>query len=189
MAQARAGRSANSQIQAVYITRILYTNLSSGKIGCLALTVDANLPRNFSWLKKSKIAGSARPVTEDELKALKEEGVQAIVSLTGTPLNPEVVSRLGFEYLHSHISGVPSVEQLDEIIKFVEEKNVQSKPVLVHCGEGKGRTGTVLAAYLVYHGLSADEAIRMVGGKRPGSIENLEQENAVREFEKLLKKR
>ena len=128
-------------------------------------------------------------MNEAELKAVKEQGVQAIVSLTGTPLSPNVVSRLGFEYLHSHISGAPSIEQLDHIIQFVERENAHSKPVLVHCGEGKGRTGTVLAAYLVYHGLSADEAIRMVREKRPGSIENLEQENAVREFEKHLKKR
>ena len=128
-------------------------------------------------------------MTEAELKAVKEQGVQAIVSLTGTPLSPNVVSRLGFEYLHSHISGAPSIEQLDHIIQFVERENAHSKPVLVHCGEGKGRTGTVLAAYLVYHGLSADEAIRMVREKRPGSIENLEQENAIREFEKHLKKR
>ena len=167
----------------------MYTNLSSGKIGCLALTVDANLPRNFSWLERNKIAGCARPETEGELKAARKQGVRAIVSLTGTPLSPDIVNRLGFDYLHSHISGAPSPKQLNEIIKFVEEKNAQSKPVLVHCREGKGRTGTVLAAYLVYHGLSADEAIRMVGGKRPGSIENLEQENAVREFKKLLKKR
>ena len=128
-------------------------------------------------------------MNEAELKAVKEQGVQAIVSLTGTPLSPNVVSRLGFQYLHSHISGAPSIEQLDHIIQFVERENAHSKPVLVHCGEGKGRTGTVLAAYLVYHGLSADEAIRMVREKRPGSIENLEQENAVREFEKHLKKR
>lgn len=147
------------------------------------MTVDANLPRNFSWLEKNKIAGCARPVTESELKAAKEQGVKAIVSLTGTPLNPDVVSRLGFEYLHSHISGAPSVEQLDEILKVIEEKNAQSKPVLVHCGEGKGRTGTVLAAYLVYHGLGADVAIRRVREKQPGSIESLEQENAIRKFE------
>jgi len=128
-------------------------------------------------------------MTEAELKAVKEEGVQAIISLTGTPLNPDIVSRIGFEYLHSHISGAPSIEQLDEIVKFVEQMNAQSKSVLVHCGEGKGRTGTVLAAYLVYHGLSADEAIRVVREKRPGSIENLEQENAIREFETHLKRR
>ena len=146
-------------------------------------------PRNFSWLEQGKVAGCARPETEAELEVVKQQGGRAIVSLTGTPLNPEVVNRLGFDYLHSHISGAPSVEQLDDILKFIEQKNTQSKPVLVHCGEGKGRTGTVLAAYLVHHGLSADEAIRVVREKRPGSIENLEQENVIHELEKHLKKR
>ncbi len=147
----------------------------------------AVLPRDFSWLEQAKVAGCARPETEAELKGVKYQGVRAIVSLTGTPLSPEVVKRLGFDYLHSHISGTPSTNQLNEIVRFIEKKNAASKPVLVHCGEGKGRTGTVLAAYLVYHGLGSDEAIKRVREKRPGSIENLEQENAVRQYEKRLR--
>ncbi len=145
------------------------------------------LPRNFSWLKQGRLAGCAKPETELELKAVKDEGVKAIVSLTGTPLNPDIVSRLGFDYLHTHISGAPTTNQLHEIISFIEEKNAQSRPVLVHCGEGIGRTGTVLAAYLVYHGLGADEAIKRVREKRPGSIENLDQENAVGQYERMLR--
>lgn len=148
---------------------------------------DSALPRNFSWLEKSKIAGCGRPETETELKAVKDQGIRAIVSLTGTPLNPEVVNRLGFEYLHFHLSGTPSVEQLDQIIGFIDQKNAESKPVLVHCGEGKGRTGTVLAAYLVSHGDGADDAIRIVRAKRPGSIETVEQENVIRELEIRMK--
>lgn len=146
------------------------------------------LPKNFSWLEQWKLGGCARPETEAELKGLKEQGIKAIISLTGTPLNPEIVNSLGSDYLHSHISGAPTANQLDEIIRFIVQKNAQSKPVLVHCGEGKGRTGTVLAAYLVFHGLAADEAIRRVREKRPGSIENLEQENAIRQFERVLRK-
>ena len=146
-----------------------------------------NLPRNFGWLDSSKLAGSGRPESESELKALKEEGIGAIVSLTGTPLNPDAVSRFGFEYLHSPLSETPTVEQLNQILRFVEQTNVVSKPVLVHCGEGKGRTGTVLAAYLISNGLGADEAIRVVRERRPGSIQTLEQEHVLHEFEKFTK--
>ena len=149
---------------------------------------NADLPKNFSWFEPSKLAACARPEAESELRAVKKQGVDAIVSLTGTPLIPSVVNRLGFEYLHSHISGTPSTLQLHDIIQFIEEENAKSKPVLVHCGEGKGRTGTVLAAYLVYRGIGADEAIKRVREKRPGSIESLDQENAVRMFERSLKK-
>ena len=133
------------------------------------------------------LAGCARPKSEAELHGLKREGVKAIVSLTGTPLYPDPLNRLGFEYLHSHISGAPSPIQLHEIIQFIDEQNAQSKPVVVHCAEGKGRTGTVLAAYLVYKGLSANNAIQKVREKRPGSIENLDQENAIRIFERTLR--
>ena len=145
------------------------------------------LPRNFGWLIKSKLAGCGRPETEAELRGLQRVGIRAIVSLTGTPLVPEPINRLGFDYMHSHISGAPSPAQLSEILDFIEARNTESKPVLVHCGEGKGRTGTVLAAYLVGKGATADEAIRNVREMRPGSIENLEQENAIRLFEKIVR--
>jgi atypical dual specificity phosphatase len=152
------------------------------------LTDKRDLPRNFGWLEDSKLAGGGKPESEAELKALKTEGIGAIVSLTGTPLNPEAVTRLGFEYLHAHMSGTPTVEQFAQILGFVEQKNAASKSVLVHCGEGIGRTGTVLAAYLISHGLGADEAIRMVREKRPGSVQTLEQERALHEYEKFVKR-
>jgi atypical dual specificity phosphatase len=145
------------------------------------------LPRNFGWLIEGKLAGCGRPGTEAEVRGLKSVGIKAIISLTGTPLPPDAISRYGFDFLHSHVSNVPSPLQLSEIIDFIEARNAESKPVLVHCGEGKGRTGTVLAAYLVRTGLQAEDAIRRVRTLRPGSIENMEQENVIRLFEKTLR--
>lgn len=146
----------------------------------------STLPRNFSWIESSVLAGCGRPESVAELEAAKREGVEAIVSLTGTPLSPEVIDRLGFAYLHSPLSAIPSIQQLTQIIQFIESQKSQSHPVLVHCGEGIGRTGTVLAAYLVYHGMRADDAIRVVREKRSGSVQTVEQENIVREFEKVV---
>ena len=145
---------------------------------------ETTLPKNFSWLIESRLAGCARPETESELRALCSVGIRAIVSLTGTPLNPEPVNALGFDYLHSHISGAPSPLQLSEIIEFIDARNAESKPVAVHCGEGKGRTGTVLAAYLVSKGVTADKAIERIRELRPGSIQTLEQENVIHLYEK-----
>jgi atypical dual specificity phosphatase len=143
------------------------------------------LPKNFSWLEASKLAGSARPESEAELKAVKEQGIRTIISLTGTPLIPDVVRRLGFDYLHSHMSSAPSTKQLQDLVEFIDSENSKAKAVMVHCGEGKGRTGTVLAAYLIKHGLTADDAIQLVREKRPESIQTVEQEVALRDLEKV----
>jgi atypical dual specificity phosphatase len=153
------------------------------------LSAHVTLPKNFSWLEQRKVAGSARPETESELAALKSEGITAIVSLTGTPLNPETVRKFGFDYLHAHISGAPSADELRHIVEFIQQQTNKTRAVLVHCGEGKRRTGTVLAAYLVYHGLSADEAVQSIRVTRPESIETPEQENSIREFEAALRNR
>jgi atypical dual specificity phosphatase len=147
------------------------------------------VPENFSWLDSFKLAGSARPYTEEEFEGLKERGIKVIVTLTEDPLNVELVGRLGFEYLHSPIVDfeAPSLNQLGEIVRFIDERVAESKPVLVHCAAGRGRTGTILAAYLVHHGASAEEAINQVKTTRPGSIEMPVQQDAVRLYAKTYR--
>jgi len=143
---------------------------------------------NFSWIDPCKLAGSARPESETDLESLKKLGIRAIVSLTEEPLDFDV-DRLGFDYLHSPITDfeAPSQDQLFKIIRFIEESISKSKPVLVHCAAGKGRTGLVLAAYLVRHGKRADDAINQVRALRPGSIEMPVQQDAVRLYAKNCK--
>lgn len=58
-----------------------------------------------------------------------------------------------------------------------------SQAVAVHCALGFGRTGTMLACYLVKErGLAAGDAIAEIRRLRPGSIETYEQEKAVFQF-------
>ena len=72
------------------------------------------------------------------------------------------------------------VEQALTMIHFYLEKNM---PVAVHCIAGLGRTGTILACYLVREGMSADKAITAIRRWRPGSIETLDQEAIIHEYE------
>jgi atypical dual specificity phosphatase len=62
---------------------------------------------------------------------------------------------------------------------------------MVHCSRGKGRTGTILAAYIVKKELgsiTARQAIDMISKIRGGeSIQSKDQERIVLSCEKYLK--
>ena len=69
-----------------------------------------------------------------------------------------------------------------------ERNNVNFQGVAVHCYWGRGRTGTMLAAYLVgMQGMDPDDAIRLIRQKRPYSIETYEQEEALHNYYTQLK--
>jgi atypical dual specificity phosphatase len=76
----------------------------------------------------------------------------------------------------------PTPDQLDRGVAAIHDELARGRRVVVHCGAGLGRTGTLLAAYLVSQGARVDDAMAQVRAVRPGSIETLEQEQAVYEF-------
>ncbi len=148
------------------------------------------MPRNFSWLLPDEIAGMARPSSAvQDLEFLKELGIDAIVSLTEHPLQKALIEEFGFEYKHVPVEDLtaPSLEQIEEFVNFATKVREEGKKLVVHCGAGIGRTGTMLACYLVHKGYTAQRAIEEVRRKRPGSIETTEQEHIIALYEKRIK--
>jgi len=150
---------------------------------------------NFGWMIEGELAGSGRPCTKEELVWLKEQGIGAIVSLTETSLRRDKMllpwlDELGFEYHHIPIVDhtAPEGSQIDELIEFIKMMQGQKKPILVHCGGGYGRTGTMLACYLVSIGHQARVAVDEVRRKRPYSIEENAQEESVFEYGRRLRR-
>jgi atypical dual specificity phosphatase len=55
------------------------------------------------------------------------------------------------DYFHLSIEdyGALSLEELDYVVHYISRKIDDVKPVVVHCSGSKGRTGTILTAYLI----------------------------------------
>ena len=140
-------------------------------------------PSRFSWVD-DYVAGSGRPMTFEQLKWIKERGIETIISLTENPLPREWIEELRFRYFHTPIldHSAPSPEKLRQIVDLILREVEEGRKVLIHCAAGLGRTGTVLAAYFIARKrMSAEEAMELVRRLRPGSIEDI-QEWSIREF-------
>lgn len=141
-------------------------------------------PPGFSWIDKPYLAGMAYPYDAEDLKRLRDEGIDLVVSLTEDPIPRQWVNQAGLMSVHEPIADMtaPGLEQLHTIIETIQKAAESNMGVAVHCMAGKGRTGTVLAAYLVSKGIEPDAAIQQVREQRPGSVETPEQVEAVRAY-------
>ena len=144
-------------------------------------------PDNFSWLIKNKLAGSAIPTSIKEIDWVIEQGVKSIVTIREEPLDDDWIKNVNYLHVMSNDMGVPEFDDLTFAVDFIHQRLNDEEPVMVHCLAGLGRTGTILASYLVkYENMSADEAIEKVREIRPGSIQSYPQEEIIFRFEKSL---
>jgi atypical dual specificity phosphatase len=159
-------------------------------------------PTNFSWVINNGLAGSGLPLSFDQFQWLVKNGIRTIVTVREIPLPLHWLTDRGLvnayskdkdfqkvNYLHLRVEDYhsPSIQEIDSTVKFIENEIVEKRPVLVHCAAGKGRTGTILGAYLLKkENLSARDAITRIRNLRPGSIQTDSQEKSLYEYEKYL---
>lgn len=144
---------------------------------------------NFSYIVDGVLAGSAHPglggMAPETAEELHRLGIGAVVSLDEYGLADALLAEYGLKYLHIPVNDFdpPTLEQADEFVRFVRASAAEQRPVLAHCFAGMGRTGTMLACYLVAEGQPAGEAVRTVRARRPGSIESRSQEEFIGQYE------
>ncbi|KAK0214755.1 ATP dependent DNA ligase [Armillaria fumosa] len=160
------------------------------------------LPRFFRWLVPFYFAIMSTPRTEQDITLLSTVGIKHVLTLTEEePLHQswftgKVISNI---FLPVPNYRPPSIEQMDIIMRLFNDP--EKLPLLVHCGGGKGRAGTVAACYLVAYGfgkirpsqdhpeMTANDAITTLRSLRPGSIETSEQEAFVSKWCSTIWKR
>ena len=146
-------------------------------------------PDKFSWLIENKLAGSGIPTSIDEVEWAIKQGVKSIVTIREEPLDESWIKDVNYLHILSNEMGVPEFDDLVYAVDFIHSRITSNEPVMVHCLAGMGRTGVILACYLIkYQKMSASEATEKVREERPGSIQSYPQEEIIFRFEKSLKR-
>ena len=127
--------------------------------------------------------GRTGPLT-DNLAFLADEQIGLLASVNEVPPPVDEIESQGIDSRWWSVDDFqpPSQDQLLDFVAEVGPRFEAGERVGVHCTYGMGRTGTFLAVWLVVEGYEADTAIAEVRARRPGSIETLAQEDAVRTF-------
>ena len=132
---------------------------------------------NFHWLRPGKAAGCARPACEEEVDFLYQQGILGILNVADDILLPGWLNR-GFtcEAVGIEDGHAPSRERALRVLYLLSSWRQSDLCFAVHCGSGRGRTGTILAFYLMaFEGMDFPEAYREVRGVFPAYIETSSQ--------------
>ena len=146
---------------------------------------------NFGWVLKNELAGSQGPASVPELAFLHSQGIRAVIRMEERTIPADSGDGIDLVDMFELVPDFtpPELEQIQRMIEFIDQQIEEQKPVVVSCFAGIGRTGTVLACYLVHRGEEPVEAITRVRRLRSGSIQTPEQEAAVYQFAQWAKSR
>lgn len=152
-------------------------------------------PRGFLWVVPGKLAGTPLPGVvasiDYDLKALKLAGITMLITLTERDLDQKILAQHGMKNLHLPIFDreSPSIAQISMLLARMQILLKNGEVLAVHCLAGIGRTGTVLAAWLIREGLTASEALKRVRLVDPKYVQSRDQEEFLQLYEDhILKK-
>ena len=150
----------------------------------------AGMPIPFLHPERRLNMGGGLQDYEDELPTLFAVGIRGVVSLLNIPSDAPIYKAAGFSFLCLPIGNgeAPTLDQADVFVRFVNDQRNWNHPVIVHCEAGLGRTGTMLAVYLISQGETPDQAIAFVRSKEKAAIETLKQVQFLQNYAEQRKR-
>lgn len=152
-------------------------------------------PRGFLWMIKGKLAGTPKPgIIHDldyDLKALRRVGVTCLITLTQHRPDVEAMEKYGIENIWVPIRDMstPSRTAAALLCRAIDLRMQMGKVIAVHCRAGLGLTGTLLAAYLIWQGESALNALEAARRIEPRWVQSEAQVAFLGSFAGALAKR
>lgn len=149
-------------------------------------------PNGFAWLVPGRLAGAQQPgivqAMDVDLQALRRCGVTVLITLTEKDLPQALLQQHGLRNLHLPVydQEPPTVAQIQMLLARMSAMLRAGEVLAVHCLAGLGRTGTVLAAWLVREGLTAEEALRRVRLIEARYVQSQAQEQLLHAYEAAL---
>lgn len=137
-----------------------------------------------SWIDEN-LAMAPMP-SEDQIEELAKTFKLVVNLVEGWQFeyDPKLWYTVGTEMIHLPIPdfGTPRLDDLCTVVERINSAIEDGKKVLVHCLVGRGRSGTIAAAYLISTGFGVDDAIKHVRARVKGAIETQEQEELLMSY-------
>lgn len=153
---------------------------------------DAYGPRGFLWLKKGLLAGTPKPgvVVDEEydLRALQRVNIKVLISLTEERFDPDLLEHYGIEGWWMPIIDMdaPPIDEAIKMCQHVSQRMSQEHAIAYHCKAGLGRTGTMLAAQLIWEGSTALDALERARKIEPRWVQSERQIEFLEDFANVV---
>lgn len=141
------------------------------------------------WLVPGLLCGMSRPgLVADaatQFRRLSERGVGILVCLEERfSYTLDGVREEGLEHRHFSVPDMapPSFNQAVDLCRVAEPAIRANRGIALHCRGGLGRTGTALAAILIWFGDASAQAIAKVREAEPHAIQSVAQSRFLHEF-------
>eukprot|EP01114_Cavostelium_apophysatum_P015947 TRINITY_DN4451_c0_g1_i1.p1 TRINITY_DN4451_c0_g1~~TRINITY_DN4451_c0_g1_i1.p1 ORF type:complete len:501 (+),score=81.70 TRINITY_DN4451_c0_g1_i1:87-1589(+) len=155
---------------------------------------------DLNWIIEGKLAASCSPgylsingyipALDDFADFFADNGISGIVRLND-PLYPSsFFTQKTIEHCDLPFSDgcIPSADLVSSFLEFVDRHVDSGMAVVVHCRGGIGRTGTLIACYLMRSfKFTALEAIGFLRLRRPGSVSSMQQQFLMEMEEQIWK--
>ncbi|QSX28871.1 dual specificity protein phosphatase family protein [Shewanella cyperi] len=125
------------------------------------------------WLIEGVLAGRSGPNKDAwDPRALRASGIGAVLSVNGGEgCDPKALAEAGLDYacfpFSTNVPPLPGddalcAEQAEKALAWLLEHEARGVPVLVHCRNGRDRTGILMACYLMHKGAAPVHAVSQV---------------------------